>query len=128
MKLCLTCNNKVKNSYNYCYDCNKKSDNTDISVSSETVYKKETIPKTMRNCVWLNYFGSQREGKCKCCLRETISIMNFHCGHIKAEANGGTTTLDNLKPICMLCNTSCGKQDMNEFIKNYNLHWFSENN
>src|SRR5665648_974685 len=120
MKLCLTCPNKVKNSYNYCYECNKKNDNTDISVSSETIYKKETIPKTVRNCVWLNYFGSQRKGKCKCCLRETISIMNFHFGHIKAEINSGTTTLDNLIPICMLCNTSMSRQDMNEFIKNYN--------
>ena len=131
MKQCstITCTNKVKNSYNYCYECNKKSNDTsDVSVCSDTIYKKETIPKTVRNCVWLNYFQMEREGKCKCCLRETISISNFHCGHIKAEANGGTTTLDNLKPICMLCNCSTQKQDMHEFIKKYNLHWSPNNN
>lgn len=107
MKQCstVTCTNKVKNSYNYCYECNKKlNDNSDTLVCTDTIYKKETIPKTVRNCVWLNYFSMEREGKCKYCLREIISISNFHCGHIKAFINGGSTTLDNLKPICMLCN------------------------
>ena len=131
MKQCSTisCTNKVKNSYNYCYECNKKSnDNSDDSVCSDTIYKKETIPKTVRNCVWLNYFGDNRSGLCCCCQREIISISNFHCGHIKAFVNGGTTTLDNLKPICMLCNTSMSTYDMHEFIKKYNLHWSPKNN
>jgi hypothetical protein len=129
MKNCASCNNKIKNSYTFCYECNNKKDNNSVcSSSSETIYKKESIPKTVRNCIWLNYFGNEREGKCQCCLRETISIMNFHAGHIKAEANGGTTTLDNLKPICMLCNCSTGKYDMHEFILKYNLHWGLKDN
>jgi len=129
MKNCASCNNKIKNSYTFCYECNNKKDNNSVSFSSsETIYKKESIPKTVRNCIWLNYFSNEREGKCQCCLRETISIMNFHAGHIKAEANGGTTTLDNLKPICMLCNCSSQKQDMHEFILKYNLHWGLKDN
>ena len=59
---------------------------------------------------------------CQCCLREHITIGNFHAGHIIAHANGGLTTLDNLTPLCMLCNTSMSTYDLNEFIKKYNLH------
>ncbi len=59
---------------------------------------------------------------CQCCLREEISIGNFHAGHILAHVNGGLSTLDNLVPICMLCNTSMGAYNLNDFIKKYNLH------
>ena len=124
MKLCSTpnCENKIRNSYTFCYECNK--DNKDNhSVCSDTIYKKESIPKTLRNCLWINYYGDSRTGKCNCCKREWISIDNYHVGHIIAECNQGTTTLDNLIPFCMLCNTSIQKQDVHQFIKKYNLHF-----
>jgi HNH endonuclease len=122
MKKCNSqnCKNLVKNSYQLCYDCNQK---LDTSTNASTDYKKDSIPKTVRNCLWINYFKeNQREGKCQCCLRETISISNFHAGHIQAEINGGKTTLENLKPICQLCNSSMAKHNMDDFIKKYNLH------
>ena len=125
MKICQKCNiNKIKNSYQQCYTCNIK-DNTasEQDLEKEITHAREPIPKCVRNALWINFFKNQREGKCKCCLRETISIGNFHAGHIKAHANGGSTTLDNLVPICMLCNTSIGKHDLNEFIIKYNLHY-----
>ena len=87
------------------------------------IAKRENIPKCVRNALWINFFKTEREGKCRCCLRETISIGNFHAGHIKAHANGGSTTLDNLVPICALCNTSMGKHDLKDFIIKYNLHY-----
>jgi len=104
MKICPKCNiNKVKNSYLHCYNCNMKDDTTS-EPDNEKEIKREPIPK------------------CVSCLRETISIGNFHAGHIKAHANGGSSTLDNLVPICMLCNTSMSKHDLKEFISKYNLH------
>ena len=122
MKICPKCNtNKVKNSYLHCYNCNMKDDTTSEQ-DNEKEIKREPIPKCVRNALWINYFKKLREGKCQCCLRETISIGNFHAGHIKAHANGGSSSLDNLVPICMLCNTSMGKYDLNEFITKYNLH------
>ena len=126
MKFCSTenCNNKIKNSYTHCYECNQKNTISDTSVSScETIYKKESIPKTVRNCLWINYYGDARIGTCQCCKREYISIDNYHVGHIIAEANGGSTSLDNLIPMCMLCNTSIQKQNVHEFVKKYNLHF-----
>ena len=140
MKICQKCNiNKIKNSYQQCYTCNIKDDTSSeqdfherdlmpeqpegLSLEKEITHAREPIPKCVRNALWINFFKNQRQGFCQCCLRETISIGNFHAGHIKAHANGGSTTLDNLVPICMLCNTSIGKHDLNEFIIKYNLHF-----
>ena len=97
-------------------------DDTTSEPDNEREIKREPIPKCVRNALWINFFKNQREGKCQCCFRETISIGNFHAGHIKAHVNGGSSSLDNLVPICMLCNTSMGKYDLNEFITKYNLH------
>ena len=126
MKKCGTecCKNLVKNSYTKCYECNSKVVKEDSGSEPEaTPYVKQTIPKTVRNCLWINYFKDNREGKCCCCKRETISIGNFHAGHIIAEINGGKTTLDNMRPICMLCNTSMQRSNMDEFIVRYNLNY-----
>ena len=123
MKICPKCNtNKVKNSYQHCYTCNMKDDiSTEPDIDKDI--KREAIPKCVRNALWINFFKNQREGLCQCCKREKISIGNFHVGHIRAHANGGSSSLDNLVPICMLCNTSMGKYDLNEFITKYNLHY-----
>ena len=127
MKICPKCNIfKVKNSYEMCYTChNFKNDDTnseaDKDPEKEAPLKRESIPKCVRNALWINFFKDSRVGKCQCCLREQITIGNFHAGHIKAHANGGSSSLDNLVPICMLCNTSSGKYDLNEFILKYNL-------
>jgi hypothetical protein len=120
MKKCSSekCENLVKNSYTHCYDCNKK-DESDV----ETIYKKEVICKTVRNVLWFIHFGDVRTAKCKCCLVEDISISCYHVGHVIAEANGGKTSMENLLPMCMLCNTSIGKQNVNDFIKKWNLHY-----
>jgi 5-methylcytosine-specific restriction endonuclease McrA len=125
MKICQKCNiNKIKNSYQQCYLCNLNDDTvSEPDNDKEITHAREPIPKCVRNALWINFFKDARVGMCQCCLRETISIGNFHAGHIKAHANGGSTTLDNLVPICMLCNTSIGKHDLNEFIIKYNLHY-----
>jgi hypothetical protein len=85
-------------------------------------YKKKcTIPATIRNSLWQKYFNKSTKGKCCCCKLETISRGNFDCGHIISEHNGGLVTINNLKPICRLCNSSMSTMNMDEFIKNYEL-------
>ena len=79
------------------------------------------IPQAVRNAVWLKYMGEVHSGKCYCCKLETISKGVFECGHVISDKNGGKITLDNLRPICSLCNKSMGTRDMNEFIKEYGL-------
>ena len=134
MKTCKTCPKLVKNNFNFCYECKDKQDNqcqgfvdedNESSPSTEPTdhkYHKEPIPKTLKNCLWINYFKDSRSGLCLCCKREVITFANFHAGHICAESMGGKTSLENLIPLCQLCNTSMGKQNVYEFIARYNLH------
>ncbi len=58
---------------------------------------------------------------CLCCNLTQISQMNFHCGHVIAEVNGGSLDPENLKPICHSCNSSMGTTNMDEFIQKYGL-------
>ena len=79
--------------------------------------KKKTISKTLRLKVWNKYIGEEkRKGKCGVC-KSLMKIENFHCGHIIAESQGGETNINNLKPICTICNQSMGTQNMDEFQK-----------
>jgi hypothetical protein len=106
-----------------CYSCNETKSETSEPETPKPFYIKDVIPRAVKNCLWINYFGDKRIGICACCQREPITINNFHAGHIKSEREGGTTTLDNLAPVCPLCNSSMGTMHMMEFINKYNLHY-----
>lgn len=72
-------------------------------------YKKTTIPPKLRSAVWEKYCGKpNRIGKCFCCNQEIYSDGLYHCGHIIPEAKGGKLYLDNLRPVCLSCNSSMG--------------------
>jgi 5-methylcytosine-specific restriction endonuclease McrA len=83
--------------------------------------KKEKIPATLKNIVWHKYFETSLTGLCQCCKVENISKAIFDAGHIISEKNGGQVILENLKPICKLCNSSMGKTNMDEFMKKYGI-------
>lgn len=85
-------------------------------------YKKKHIPKILKRLVWNKYIGEEKGiSPCLCCKSTIISQMNFVCGHVISEKHGGTTSIENLRPICSLCNNSMGITNMEEFIKKYNL-------
>jgi hypothetical protein len=122
MKLCNICKaKKIRNNYSVCYDCNQKSDSA--SESETVAYKKVQIPKCVRNALFINYFKDSRLGTCQCCKRESITMGNFHAGHIIAEANGGKTELGNLIPLCALCNTSMGTYNVFEFVAKFDMNY-----
>lgn len=82
--------------------------------------RKAYIPKALKIAVWKKYIGIEKgTSLCMVCNTNTISQMDFHCGHIEAEANGGPTCLTNLLPICGKCNGSMGKQNLCEFKDMY---------
>lgn len=68
---------------------------------------KKSIPKALREQVWLRQFGKTFEAKCPISwCSNTITAFNFHCGHNQPESKSGKTTLENLIPICSNCNLS----------------------
>ena len=83
------------------------------------IYKKQTIPKCLKRDVWHKYIGKGKgNGKCYCCQND-MDCFVFECGHIEAEINGGKTNLENLRPICGLCNKSMGSKNMIVFMNKH---------
>lgn len=69
--------------------------------------KKQTIPKAIREQVWIHYFGRRFQHKCYIpWCKNKIDVFNFHVGHNKPESKGGKLTIKNLRPICCRCNYS----------------------
>jgi len=101
----------------------KEKTNKSITKSiKEKKPRKKTIPVALKRKVWDHWVGEHiGKTKCPCCKLTDITQLNFSCGHITAEANGGSLHLLNLRPICTSCNSSMGTKNMNEFIREYGL-------
>jgi len=84
--------------------------------------KKKTIPLALKRNVWNKHIGeSIGKALCQCCKLTEITQLNFSCGHIISEFNNGELKLNNLKPICVSCNSSMGTKNMDEFILEFGL-------
>jgi 5-methylcytosine-specific restriction endonuclease McrA len=81
------------------------------SRSESPTRRKKTIPKALREQVWLKFIGKKYEAKCPIgWCKNTITVFDFQSGHNIPESKGGTTTLENLMPICSRCNLSMNNQ------------------
>lgn len=93
------------------------------SIIKDNKKRKQPIPAAVKRIVWNRYIGETiGKSKCLCCKVTDITQLSFHCGHVIAEANGGTIEITNLRPICQNCNSSMRTMNMDEFIEKYNLH------
>jgi hypothetical protein len=78
---------------------------------------KRKIPKALREQVWISNAGNQFSIKCFTpWCKNIINAFDFHCGHKLAEANGGSTHITNLIPLCSRCNLSMGTKSYTEWI------------
>jgi len=70
-------------------------------------YHKATIPKALREQVWLKTCGKVYEHKCYVhWCKNKITVYDFHVGHDIPESKGGTLDINNLEAICSRCNSS----------------------
>lgn len=91
--------------------------------SAPKPYRKKIIPKTLKIKVWDFYIGETNGiGLCLCCNEEKIKASHFECGHVISEYNGGSTCLENLRPICSRCNRSIGSKNMDNFMDIYKFN------
>jgi len=94
-----------------------------IPIAKCVNYKKKKIPKHIKTLIWNKYIGDDiMKHKCLCCKKETIRNTDFEAGHVLSEYNGGSNEIDNLRPICRLCNASMGTMHMIDYIKMYGLY------
>jgi 5-methylcytosine-specific restriction endonuclease McrA len=82
--------------------------------------KRKAMPKTIRTQVWQKVYTNSMIGECVCCQKQ-ISYDTFEVGHIISVKNNGTSTIENLAPICALCNRSMGSTNMLEFCNTYSM-------
>jgi 5-methylcytosine-specific restriction endonuclease McrA len=110
-----------------CKDCSNKKKKKEKELESPLIYtkspqldknRKDIISRQLRIEVWKKHIGMEKgEVKCLCCNIFKIQQLNFECGHIVAESLGGSTSIDNLMPICGSCNKSMGTKNPFEFQK-----------
>jgi hypothetical protein len=84
--------------------------------------RKKSIPKILKDLTWQRWIGDDiAKAKCLCCGVNEIKMNSFHCGHVISEADGGPTTVDNLRPVCATCNLSMRTQNMEKFKGQHGL-------
>jgi 5-methylcytosine-specific restriction endonuclease McrA len=73
---------------------------------------KQKIPLALREQVWLFHLGDKYfKQKCNVIWCENIiTPFSFEAGHNIPESKGGTTDINNLRPICGKCNRSMGSE------------------
>jgi len=84
-------------------------------------YKKKTIPKSLKENVWVKWVGESYSAKCyiEWC-KNKITPFTFEAGHDIPESKGGKTCIENLRPICASCNKSMGdRYTIAEYSKLY---------
>ncbi len=80
------------------------------------------IRHNIRQLVWNTHVGQSRgQALCFCCQATAISCFDFECGHIVARSRGGPDSVENLRPICGLCNRSMGTCNMFDFQRQHQL-------
>ena len=72
------------------------------------------ISTSLRRNVWKKRNHLSIEGPCYVCSKP-IEYSDFECGHVVSVFAGGPTTLDNLEPVCKMCNSDMGVDNLNDF-------------
>jgi len=79
--------------------------------------KSTKLPKIKKQEIWSKYIGLIiGTDKCLCCNLNDITQFEFHSGHIIPKSKGGDCSIENLRPICSLCNSSMSDKNMIEFM------------
>jgi hypothetical protein len=104
---------------------NFRIDKKDISkVSKPSVTKSNknkpspTIPLSIRKQVWRVHNGNVGSSGCFVC-NNVITALEYECGHIIPRSKGGENTIDNLLPICGICNKSMSDTHLFEYVEKH---------
>jgi 5-methylcytosine-specific restriction endonuclease McrA len=80
-----------------------------LQLSSFTQTSVRTkIPATLREQIWKKHNKNTcDEGECFVCGAQ-LRFADMECGHVIPHALGGSTSVDNLMPVCRMCNRDMG--------------------
>lgn len=72
--------------------------------------------KSVRRAVWEHYHGHCYTGKCITdWCSQLVDVWSFQVAHNLARCLGGSSTVDNLVPMCPECNGSMGTLSLKEW-------------
>ena len=75
----------------------KKEGERSRSESPTAEYRKKSIPKALREQVWVQNIGPVFHAKCKVgWCKNRITPFDYQCGHIVPESKGGPTVLEKI--------------------------------
>ena len=88
------------------------------ATASPQKYQKKSIPKALKQQVWLHHVGQHFSSRCKTpWCSNIITVFDYHTSHIIPESGGGATNLNNLIPLCANCNLSMGTMTFTEWSR-----------
>ena len=104
--------------YRWVLDLIRNETGEEIKVFKKKV--KKAIPKTVKVGVWAKYVGNDIGSiNCLVCGQQKIYQNMFTAGHVISEYNDGKIVIDNLRPICTICNLSMGTKNMGDFVEEH---------
>lgn len=81
---------------------------------------RKSVPKSLKEQLWYTQVGKNiGRALCYVCQTREITPFTFEAGHIIAVAKGGSTTLDNLRCVCLPCNRSMGTENLEVYKQRY---------
>jgi hypothetical protein len=86
---------------------------------------RQSVSKETKKTVWKKEYNSKKIGTCpifKC--NNQVEKEHFHCGHIISVCNGGTNSLENLRPICADCNSKMSSDNWDAYERNLILNFY----
>lgn len=101
------------------FNFKKMNDAMDVSSGNQnTAFQmSKQKPAYIKSSVWNHYIGKEiGEHPCLLC-GVSITQSDFQCGYGTPICRGGTTTLENLLPICNKCNSTKGSKTIEEFSR-----------
>lgn len=94
----------------------------DKSTTATPVVEKtdrKSFSKSDVEKIWEMYIGTSDESICPLCGMNRIIFsdrLTWEMAHIKAHAEGGSSDLSNIRPLCFSCNRSMGVKHIRTYL------------
>ena len=85
-----------------------------LAMSHAPVGYRARIGASLRRNVWKKRNSHSIQAPCYVC-NKPIEYDEFECGHVVSVFAGGPTTVDNLEPVCKMCNADMGVENLEAF-------------
>jgi hypothetical protein len=91
-----------------------------LATFSQQGSSRPKIVARVREQVWKKHNANTCDGgECFVCMNP-LQYSDMECGHVIAHALGGTTSIDNLMPVCKTCNRDMGIMNLMDYKRMMN--------